>query len=110
MTKQNKEQTDEGTRIANAFLIIAFIVFIIFLVYGFATDWKVFGNKSIKQDNSSLEYQRGVNRGIELCENDYKPKVEQFIPEEGYFICVLDDYTMKFIFNDTKAYQEILNE
>ena len=100
MVKENKEYTVQ--KVAGG-IIIGIIVG---LLLGFSSS----GNENIKQDNGSLEYQRGVNRGIEISENQYEPMLEQYQPKGDYFICILGNGMMKFIFNDTKAYEEIVNE
>ena len=45
-----------------------------------------------------IGYGKGLNEGMDICENDLQPKIDQFIPEEDCFIIVYGmsmDYTCK---------------
>ena len=46
-------------------------------------------------------WNNGINRGIEICENDYKPMVEQFIPPEDKCILIFPDHNMMYLDNVT---------
>ena len=90
-------------------IIILMVGIILGLMLGMIFDFITSNKNSPRIDNSSSEYQRGVSRGIKIAENQYEPMLEQYQPTGDYFICVLGNGNMKFIFNDTKAYEEIKN-
>ncbi len=59
------------------------------------------------QDLVELDYNKGIDRGIEICEDDYKPKLEQYNPPENCMILILDKYMMRYICEDDEYYIEL---
>ena len=55
-----------------------------------------------------LGYMKGMNRGIEICESDYKPMLEQFSPSKDCMILIMDDINMRYICKDTEG-EEVYN-
>ncbi len=51
----------------------------------------------ITKDWEKIGFNKGMNKGIEICENNYRPILEQFIPPDNCTILIIDKYSMKYI-------------
>ena len=65
--------------------------------------------EKIAKDWEAVGYVKGINKGIEVCENNYKPMLEQYRPREGCIILILDNYSMRYICEGDKYYNELVN-
>lgn len=49
------------------------------------------------ESGKEIGYGEGVDRGVQICENNYKPMLKQFEPQENCILILFDKYTAKNI-------------
>ena len=48
---------------------------------------------------------QGIDRGMEICEDNYKPMLEQYIPSEDCVILVKNRYLIQYICEGDEYYE-----
>ena len=59
--------------------------------------------------NYEYGYNQGLAKGVDICENNYKPMLEQYTPQEGCMILLLNEYTARNICEGDEYYKELSN-
>ncbi len=63
--------------------------------------------EQIAKDWEEVGYNKGVNRGIEICEDNYKPMLKQFEPLEGCMMLLKGNHIAQNICEGDEYYNAL---
>jgi hypothetical protein len=97
-----KKITQEDIQVRNLWIIVLAILLIIVSIIAL-----FLLNKPRVIYDDELGYIRGLDRGVTICEDNYKPMLAQYVPTENCMILIEDKYLMKYICKGDKFYSEL---